>query len=149
MKTINLSLIGLILIGLVSCTSGEKKTPIIQELESLHYGVQDEIELNKGEKWLVETGMMKIIKDMEKEINSFQGTEMKDFKTLAIILQEKINELTSTCTMQGKAHDELHKWLIPVMEQVNLFLVIRSEEEGLVFVNNFKKEFIRFKTYFE
>jgi hypothetical protein len=31
-------------------------------------------------------------------------------------LMEEINELTSACSMTGKAHDELHKWLIPFIE---------------------------------
>ena len=51
------------------------------------------------------------IRKMEKDVASFKGSELVDYQQLSKELNTSLDLLTSGCTMTGKAHDELHKWL--------------------------------------
>ena len=85
----------------------------------------DEIELNEGSKWKVVPEMLGIIRAMESDVNLFIDTS--DFKSLSIALGANVDSLTTNCTMKGKAHDELHKWLLPFID-----LVYESQEAKTV-----------------
>jgi hypothetical protein len=86
--------------------------------ENAHqHSESDSIEFNNGAKWKVVPDMMKHIRNMESDINRFAETkhsDLKDYTQLGASLQKNIDLLTSNCTMEGKAHDELHKWLVPL-----------------------------------
>jgi hypothetical protein len=112
----------------------------------------DSIELNNGSKWKVVPEMMKHIKNMESDINSFsetQQTELKDFTQLGLSLQKNIDLLTSNCTMEGKAHDELHKWLLPYIDMVEKLNKSKNSDEALQTFKEIKYSFKIFNLYFE
>ena len=54
----------------------------------------------------------------EELVNAYVQNEQKDYKALAQQLKEQNNQLIKSCTMDGKSHDELHKWLHPHLEIV-------------------------------
>ena len=111
--TISLTVISLFLFS-CSNTSNEKskqQTETVTHEEHQHNDEMQTIELNNGEKWKVDANMITHIRNMENDIISFSTVEQKDYKSLAEKLQSNIDLLTSNCTMKGKAHDELHKWL--------------------------------------
>ena len=83
-----------------------------------HDDESEAIELNNGEKWQVDANMLTHIRNMENDVVSFAKVEQKDYKSLSEKLQSNIDLLTSNCTMKGKAHDELHKWLLPYIDLV-------------------------------
>lgn len=72
------------------------------------------IELKKGKKWKVHDKMLIYIRAMEHDIANFKNDKNIDYKDLANKLQKNIDGLTSNCSMKGKAHDELHEWLVPI-----------------------------------
>jgi hypothetical protein len=120
MKKITI-LISVISLFLFSCgnTSNEKskeQTETVTHEEHQHNAEIQTIELNNGEKWKVDANMITHIRNMENDINSFANVKQKDFKSIAEKLQSNIDLLTSNCTMKGKAHDELHKWLLPYID---------------------------------
>jgi hypothetical protein len=119
------------------------------EIDTHQHEETTEISLNNGEKWEVEPKMMLIIKSMEMEIEQFKRGKLNQYLALADTLSSKISELTSSCTMQGKAHDELHKWLVPFMESVDEFTAIKTEKEGDEFIKLFQEDFLLFNTYFK
>lgn len=86
---------------------------------------------------------------MNQSVVDFKGTSVTAYKQLGNSLLTKINLLTSSCTMQGKAHDELHKWLVPFIDLVGEFSEIKSIEEGKKHFSTIQKEFKRFDVYFE
>lgn len=101
---------------------------------------QKPIELNNGEKWSVDTAMLEHITAMETAVNGFTAGD--DINSLKKALKVNLRELTSKCTMQGQAHDELHKWLMPVIETVNKM----GSGESL---DRLRQQFKTFHTYFE
>src|SRR5690606_22737518 len=73
------------------------------------------LELNDGERWVVNEEMKPYLSKGEELLNTYMQASQADHKELASQLQEQNNLLIQSCTMTGKSHDELHKWLHPHM----------------------------------
>lgn len=132
-------------------TSNENvnETIEISTEEIHHHDEREAILLNNGNKWKVIESMLIYICNMEQAVNSFEGKESKDYTALAKIIDENLIELTSKCTMEGQAHDELHKWLIPFIGLSEQFDVATELTEREKIYNDFKTAFVEFNTYFE
>ena len=153
MKKITI-LISVISLFLFSCgnTSNEKskeQTETVTHEEHQHNDEMQTIELNNGEKWKVDANMITHIRNMENDIISFSTVEQKDYKSLAEKLQSNIDLLTSNCTMKGKAHDELHKWLLPYIDLVKEFSEAKDETEAAKQFENIQTSFTTFNRYFQ
>ena len=83
------------------------------------------IELNHGEKWTVNTEMTPYTLDGEKLLSHYDSN---DYASLAAQLKQKNTSLIKSCTMDGKSHDELHKWLHPHLELVDALSAADSKE---------------------
>jgi len=151
MKKITI-LIPVISLFLFSCgnTSNEKsKEQSVTHKEHQHTAEIQTIELNNGEKWKVDANMLIHIRNMENDVNSFAKDEQKDYKSLAIYLQSNIDLLTSNCTMKGKAHDELHKWLLPYIDMVKELSEANDETEASKLFEYIQISFTTFNQYFQ
>lgn len=113
----------------------------------------DSIVLNNGAKWKVVGEMMAYIKTMESDIKQFTGSKKKkkiaDYTKLGSKLQTSIDSLTSNCTMTGKGHDELHKWLLPFIDNVETLGKSTDVEEAKNVLNKLDSSYILVNTYFE
>lgn len=109
---------------------------------------KNKIELDKGKKWKVKDEMLIHIRNMEKEVHSFASSKTKDYKSLAKNLQASIGLLTSNCTMTGKAHDELHKWLLPYIELIGNLSTSKNEEFQKKQFENIQTSFVVFNQFF-
>lgn len=114
--------------------------------EDHHNHESEAIMLNDGEKWKVVENMSGYIRNMEKAVNEFEG---EDYTALAKTIDENIRALTENCTMEGQAHDELHKWLLPFIELSEEFDVATEKENQEKIYQEFKKMFVEYNTYFE
>jgi len=153
MKKITI-LIPVISLFLFSCgnTSKEKskeETETVTHEEHQHNVEMQTIELNNGEKWKVDANMITHIRNMENDIISFSTVEQKDYKSLSEKLQSNIDLLTSNCTMKGKAHDELHKWLLPYIDLVKELSEVKDETEAAKQFENIQTSFTTFNQYFQ
>lgn len=125
MKTKILSLL-LISIFFFSCKTDKKESVVLKPNEFTNI----QIEVLNGEKWVVDRPMMKIIQDIKKEVVQFNGETLKDYKTLSNKITEHLNVLTSSCTMTGQGHDELHKWLLPFLDISKTFAKSSNLQEA-------------------
>ena len=114
--------------------------------EDYHNHESEAIMLNDGEKWKVVENMSVYIRNMEKAVNEFKGD---NYPALAKTIDENIRALTENCTMEGQAHDELHKWLLPFIELSEEFDVATEKENQEKIYQEFKKMFVEYNTYFE
>lgn len=78
----------------------------------------DQIELNDGKKWKAPSSMVAYVDKMQKDLDSASTVQQRDYAALTTQLDADIQQLIGNCTMTGKSHDELHKWLLPYMEVV-------------------------------
>lgn len=147
--------VSIFLLAIYSCnntqSSGqaeEKANEMIDEKGHDH-GEMEAIELNNGEKWKVEPKMMVHIRKMEKDVASFKGSELVDYQQLSKELNTSLDLLTSGCTMTGKAHDELHKWLLPYIDLVAELDKAEKRERGALTLKEIKASFVEFNNYFQ
>ncbi|WP_026750984.1 MULTISPECIES: hypothetical protein [Sediminibacterium] len=141
-----------IMLSSCSNSTNEKSNNQTEIAEQNNHHLDDEseaIELNNGEKWKVDANMITHIRNMENDINHFANVEQKDFKSLAEKLQTNIDLLTSNCTMKGKAHDELHKWLLPYIDMVKELSEAKNETEASEQFKNIQTSFSTFNQYFQ
>lgn len=111
------------LLVLVSCNnspqqpqSEDQSKAASQTQEKHHFNESSEdLELNDGERWIVNQEMKPFVLSQEELLAAYQDGELSDHKDLASQLQEQNQLLIQSCTMTGKSHDELHKWLHPYM----------------------------------
>lgn len=108
----------------------------------------EKINLNKGKKWKVDEKMMGYFRKMEKDLNEYDNSKDKDYNLLAWKLKESVNLLVSSCTMSGKAHDELHKWLVSYLDLVDK-LNTSSEATSKDTYEKLKSSFTEFNTFFD
>lgn len=153
MKRVFVSLLTLAIIG-VGCNEvvEEKEVVVEQEItteEEEHHHDNEEIVLNNGEKWKVVDEMLAYIRNMETAVDDFENDSEKDYSALAQTIDKNIRELTSNCTMEGQAHDELHKWLVPFIGLSEEFDVATELDEQERIYQEFKVSFEAFNTYFE
>lgn len=124
----------------------ETRTVVGTTEEEHHHNEHEAIVLDNGNKWKVVEGMLTYIRNMEEAVNNFEGN---DYPTLAETIDKNIRELTSNCTMEGQAHDELHKWLVPFIGLSEEFDVATEKEEQERIYQAFKDAFVEFNSYFE
>ena len=73
------------------------------------------LELNEGKKWVVAKPMMAHMLNLERAVRGFDRNPGRDHAALATEIQDNLGRLVTSCTMEGKPHDELHKWLMPFL----------------------------------
>jgi hypothetical protein len=143
MRILKLSLLPFLLVSITSCNNKKNKT-IVQQEKVLEV---TKLELNNGEKWQVNSEMMPHIKASENLLSVY--SRKADYKVLATAFKENNNKLISSCTMKGKPHDELHKWLLPQLELVTQLEESQSKEEAEKHVREMQQSFKTFNAYFE
>lgn len=146
MLKIKIGLLATVGLLLFSCNTKlkEEKTTEIKAEEHQH-AESIAIQSNEGKKWKVDDTMMLHIRNMEKDVVNFDTEGDKNYSLLADKLTANIDLLTSNCTMKGKAHDELHKWLIPYIELVDAF----SKDKSANQFSEIQHSFIIFNQYFQ
>ena len=99
-------------LGPVGCsTSKRSDAGAIPPQDATHA----KLELNHGRKWVVDSPMMEHIRHLERAVEDFEKTSGKGHTALAAEIQEDLGRLVTKCSMEGKAHDELHKWRMPLL----------------------------------
>ena len=107
------------------------------------------IELVNNEKWEVNKEMMVHIKNMASDIEAASNQFSPNYEELGSKLDENIGLLTSNCIMTGKAHDELHKWLLPFIDLVKELNTADSKEKQQQSFEVIQESKNEFNTYFK
>lgn len=107
------------------------------------------LQLNDGLKWEISEGMKPFIRDAEELVIAYLNDEDTNYTLLGISLKEKNNALIRNCTMQGKAHDELHNWLLPHMKLVEDLNEASKPDEAHEIIQQLNASFNTFNTYFQ
>lgn len=141
MINIKVVLFSLVAIAAVSCSSNQNSEEQTESQKNTY-----NIELVNNEKWGVNDEMMVHIKNMESDIEKVEEAETPDYEELGQELDKNIELLTSSCTMSGKSHDELHKWLVPFIGLVADFNEVTDKKGHFPAI---QESMIEFNTYFK
>lgn len=136
-----------------SCNNSAEK-PAMQEekavpMETQHEESAEAIELNNGEKWEVNAEMKPFILKGEDLVNTYIKNGDTDYKNLAEQLKQLNGQLIESCTMEGKSHDELHKWLHPHLGIVETLEAETDASRANEIVSRLQKSYEEFHLYFK
>lgn len=124
-------------------------TTIQEKQQETHNETSEVIELNNGNKWLINIEMKPFITEGQKLVAEFLKTNNTDYKSLAKNLIEQNNLLIKSCTMTGKSHDELHKWLEPHLKLVEDLEATTDATKAKEIVSKIEQSYQSFGNFFE
>ena len=133
----NIMLIALLIALLVTSCGNSHKS---HNQEAVH------IELNNGQKWKVNLEMTPYILEAEQILLQYNEN---DYDALAEQLKNKNNRLIKSCTMDGKSHEELHKWLHPHIQLIDALEDAENKEEADKIISELKVSFQTYHNYFQ
>jgi len=107
------------------------------------------IELNQGEKWIVNEEMKPFLKQSEEILHSYIASNDTSHSELAGQLKAQNDQLISSCTMKGKSHDELHKWLHPHLQLVKQLKNAESEKEAKALIQKLEDSYKIYHHHFQ
>lgn len=140
------------MIGLLVFTATSCKNNANHNHDQTHSGAADHqavIELNDGVKWTVNAEMKPYILESESMLNTYVANASTDYKTLAKELTDKNSGLIESCTMDGKSHDELHKWLHPHMALIESLQDADNADAADKIINELKSSFELYNQHFQ
>lgn len=135
-----------------SCNNPSEKVKSNQETkqeEHQHDETSEAVELNSGKKWIVNDEMKPFVAKGEGLVTTYLQSSQTNYNELAQQLKEQNNQLIKSCTMKGKSHDELHKWLHPHLELVEALEKSANENEAKGIVLKLQKSNEAYHQYFE
>lgn len=106
--------------------------------------------LNAGQKWNAnpETtagvqAMLKIVEEAE------TGPSPLDSKAVKAALTTELEKIFKKCTMTGPGHDNLHQYLVPLMDSIDKLGKQDSTDETVKLVSEIKRQLSAYEEYFE
>jgi len=107
------------------------------------------LELNEGKKWVVAKPMMAHMLNLEGAVRDFDRKPGRDHAALATEIQDNLGRLVTNCTMEGKPHDELHKWLMPFLGLSADYSKATAPQVQQQKLQEIKQALLVFNEYFE
>ncbi len=143
-----------LLVTIYSCESkptleAEKVESALSVTEEVKPQTPHDLQLNNNEKWEISKGMKSPVEKMNKLVSKFDGTEVVDYQLLGDDIGKQTSKLIRKCDMTGKAHEELHKWLLPFLDLKEAMVMTSSPEEGEAILEHIKIELKVFDQYFK
>lgn len=114
-----------------------------------HEAMTGPLVLNNGKKWQADLHTMSLVEEMKSELSRFATSEDGSHHVLADSLMQQLNRLIVGCTMEGRAHDELHKWLVPVTKGITDLGAVEDPAEARAGISNIESHLEEFDAYFE
>ncbi len=159
MKKTKLIMAMLISLGLFACNNKAAEVPADemevnieaehnQEHDHNHDGTEA-LTLDNGEKWTVNVEMIPFVNKGQELLNDYVTNNGTDYKTLAIQMKEQNSQLIKSCTMDGKSHDELHKWLHPHLALVAELENAGDQVEANAIIGKLKESYSTYTAYFK
>ncbi len=118
-----------------------------------HPGKSGNVELNQGKRWQADdptkAGFAKLKTDLYEFEKGKNGKfTNKDYNELAKIATGSIDSIFSSCKMTGKSHDELHKYIATLLEDIKP-LKGNDLKESQASFTKLKSDLQKFSDYFE
>ena len=106
------------------------------------------IVMNNDIKWQANIETTDGVREMLTLIKDNKTTTIDDYKKLGVTLNNAKNTVVKECTMEGASHDNLHVWLHPLIEKIELLQKIQNAEEGAQLTSNIKMHLEGYYDYF-
>jgi hypothetical protein len=100
-------------------------------------------------KWPMPEAMMQHLRNLEQDVRNLDASAEKDHAALAKKIVGHADQLISSCSMEGKAHDALHEWLMPFLQLNKTYAAAPDPATQAAKFNEIKDSLARFHERFE
>jgi hypothetical protein len=128
---------------LTSCTEPSKEVKREIEVTEVEKPVAPEVQLNNGERWAANQATVDGIENLSMMVGQFDPS-VQSYDTLQSNLRDEFGLIFKNCTMKGEAHEQLHNYLLPLMELFGKLTLAERDDT----LEEIKKHLARFNTYF-
>ena len=136
-------LTALIVLTILSCKSNEtNKDPL------LNNNWEKEIALDGSNKWMANEETTLGVNKMLDLLENLDTSSEIDYTALGTDLKNEINIVIQKCSMKGPSHDNLHVFLMPLIEKVDALQASRSIEDNKLLVDSIIYNLKAYNTYF-
>ena len=152
------AILGLVLsISLMGCKETQKEEKTITEQTAVEHkedsheeqtNWMSQIQLDNGSKWKANTETTTGIQAMASRIDEDESNSIKHYKKLASDLNDLKNTIIKECTMEGKSHDNLHIFLIPLVDKIAALGEVNSVHEGAEITREIREHLEVYYNYF-
>ena len=140
-----------------SCKNTDKQKEIKNQKEDIQEQVDvalstqwmHDIKLNNGVKWEANIETTEGVVKMQALIKSQTTTSIDDYHQLADKLNDAKNKVVKACTMKGASHDNLHVWLLPLMQNIKALSETKTVEDASKIKQSFEENINAYYDYFE
>ena len=89
----------------------------------------EELMLNNGERWVANAETTEGIKKMTLLVGGLSdASAAEDYQATKAELEKEFETILKKCTMTGKAHEQLHIYLLPMKDMMSKFNSTQPEE---------------------
>ena len=123
-----------------------------QAAQHEHAAEQTALQLNNGAKWKADSPTNDNVKNLQAIVEKFNAAgdhSLPAHQANATALQAGLSKMVNECRMQGADHDALHKWLEPLMKQVNGLKLAGSEDAAAKQLESIQTQLNYYNQYFE
>ncbi|HKK39870.1 MAG TPA: hypothetical protein VJ949_10665 [Cryomorphaceae bacterium] len=135
--------ISVALFAIISCSETSTEAKKEAEPTRVEKIALPMVQLNDGERWEANAATIEGIENLTEMVMTFDAAE-GDYDILQSKLREEFGLIFKNCTMKGEAHEQLHNYLLPLMELFGK-LTLEDREDALAKI---KEHLARFDTYF-
>ena len=155
MKTIRIVLALLITASFISCEQSNKKETDSKHEETKseeateHHVAETVLSLDNGKLWEANVETTNGIENMINLMASFSDKEnVESYTTLKEGLEKEFGEIITNCSMTGEPHNQLHNYLVPIVET---FKGLASDDLAICKENfeNLNKHLSKYDAYFK
>lgn len=114
-----------------------------------HEKASEELVLNNGSKWKIDQATGNNVDRLRQIAKKVNGNTLADYHQAGTTLQAGIDQMIKECRMKGPEHLALHKWLEPLMEQVNRLNQATNGASAKIHFNEVRKRLNIFNQYFQ
>ena len=149
------ALVCFLLVHAVGCapTPADESTPVehadMPSPAATDAAAKPTLELDNGRRWAMSPSMLPPVRRMQERIAAADQDAVLDHTTLADSLFVDIDALVAGCTMEGKAHAELHDWLMPHMQLVQDLESATDTTQATAILQQLAASSAEFDRYFE
>jgi len=151
------------LLALISCKDSKNQEKVINTdaVEATHEGYNGEasnlyanswikeIETNDGGKWEANAETNEGVQKMQNNIKIQSTNTLDAYHKLAEQLNDDKNYVIKNCTMKGAPHDNLHVWILPLMEKIEALSESKTVEEASKLKQSIVENVNAYSNYFE
>ncbi len=124
-----------------------KSEEMTSDTHSTNAWVAD-IKLDNGAKWQANSETTEGVDKMLSLVKSSDPKSVADFHNLASKLNDVKNFVIAECTMKGPSHDNLHVFLLPLIEKIEALGDVSTTNEGKDITQSIQENLVAYYNYF-